>query len=165
MIYFPAKGLIPMGNPTDLFQKTCADIDRHSDSTSQRYGQLLNWQDLPNPFWHYGIGLSDLYIFDPVKRCAFQKKHAKFVLGIDSIAFPPTKTIERLKHVGVFADWNYNVAGWNCEHLSRLIATGQPRCYQSKPMWRLCNLTPEGDHKTARLVFEKYLDQVNPNLN
>jgi len=149
-----------------IFQSNFDEIDRHSDPTSQRYGILLNWQDLPNPVWHYGIGLSDRYIYDPVGRCVFEKKHAKLVLGIDSIAFAPAKTIERLKHaLCVFADWNYNITGWNCEHLSRLIATGQPRCYQSKPIWWLCNLTPDGDHKIARLVFENYLGQTNPELN
>jgi len=42
-----------------IFQSNFDEIDRHSDPTSQRYGILLNWQDLPNPVWHYGIGLSE----------------------------------------------------------------------------------------------------------
>jgi hypothetical protein len=29
------------------------------------YGRLFNWQNPPDPFWHYGIGLSDTHIFDP----------------------------------------------------------------------------------------------------
>ncbi|MGB7440079.1 MAG: hypothetical protein WA919_03350 [Coleofasciculaceae cyanobacterium] len=33
-------------------------------SRLREYGCLLNWQNPPDPFWHYGIGLSDTQIFD-----------------------------------------------------------------------------------------------------
>ncbi|WP_199336753.1 hypothetical protein [Oscillatoria sp. FACHB-1407] len=39
-------------------------IDRLTDPSSRRYGRLLNWQNPLDPFWHYGIGLSDTHIFD-----------------------------------------------------------------------------------------------------
>ena len=29
---------------------------------------MLPWQNVLDPFWHYGIGLSDLYIFDTGKE-------------------------------------------------------------------------------------------------
>lgn len=139
-----------------------SEIDRYSDPSSPSYGRLLHWQDLPNPVWHYGIGLSDRYIFDPIGLQAFTKKQARPVLGIDSIALSPEITIQRLKYaLTVFKDWRYNLLGWNCEHLSRLIATDQPRCYQSKPVWWMCNLTPEGDHKIARQVLTGYLKQIS----
>ncbi|TVQ53313.1 MAG: hypothetical protein EA366_13090 [Spirulina sp. DLM2.Bin59] len=136
------------------------DIDRLADPTSPRYGRLLQWKNLPNPVWHYGIGLSDSHIFDTGGILQpFEKHDAKPVVKIDSIAFTPDQTIQRLKDaLHVFADWQYNVLGWNCEHLSRLIATDQPRCYQSRPLWWLCNMTPEGDHKTARQLFQNYLE-------
>ena len=142
------------------------EINYLSNPSSQRYGRLLNWQNPPDPFWHYGIGLSDVYIFDTGQGLRpFEKKDAKFVLGIDSIAFKPERTIKRLKHaLDVFADWDYNLTGWNCEHLARLIATDQPRCYQSQPIWWLCNMTPDGDHKTAHWIFQDYLKRVDPSL-
>lgn len=142
------------------------EIDRLGNPSSQRYGRLLNWQNPPDPFWHYGIGLSDVYIFDTGQGLRpFDKKDAKLVVGIDPIAFEPKQTIKRLKHaLHVFADWDYNLTGWNCEHLARLIATDQPRCYQSKLIWWLCNMTPDGDHKTAHRIFQDYLKIVEPSL-
>lgn len=146
--------------------KTIEEIDCLANSTSRRYGRLLNWQNSPDPFWHYGIGLSDAHIFDTGRGlCVFEKREAKFVLGIDHIEIEPAETIERLKQaLHVFADWEYNLTGWNCEHLGRLVATDQPRCYQSLPLWWLCNMTPEGDHKTARQIFQDYLKEVEPLL-
>jgi hypothetical protein len=150
----------------EQIQKAIEEIDRMAVSSSQRYGRLLNWQNLPDPFWHYGIGLSDTHIFDTGRGLrSFERKEAKFVLGINSIAFTPEKTIERLKHaLYVFSDWEYTFTGWNCEHLGRLIATDQPRCYQSRPLWFLCNMTPKGDHKIAQQIFQDYLRQVDPDL-
>ncbi len=141
-------------------------IENFSDLSSKRFGRLLNWQNPPDPFWHYGIGLSDAYIFDTGQGlCPFKRGDAKFVIGIEGIAFKPEETIERLKHaLSVFSAWEYNFAGWNCEHLGRLIATDQPRCYQSSPLWWLCNMSPEGDHKNAKEIFRNYLLKVNPSL-
>ncbi|TBR58001.1 hypothetical protein BLD44_017710 [Mastigocladus laminosus UU774] len=48
----------------DQIDKTIEEIDRLTNPSSQRYGRLLNWQNPPDPFWHYGIGLSDMHIFD-----------------------------------------------------------------------------------------------------
>jgi hypothetical protein len=147
-------------------EKTIDTVERLVDPSSERYGRLLNWQNPPDPFWHYGIGLSDTHIFDTGQGlCPFERKEAKFVLGIDDIAFTPEQTIERVKQaLHVFADWEYTFTGWNCEHLGRLIATDQPRCYQSSFLWWMCNMSPEGDHKTAHQAFRDYLTRVNPNL-
>jgi len=151
---------------SDQVKKTMEEIDHLVDPSSNRYGKLLNWQNPPDPFWHYGIGLSDAHIFDPGQGlCPFERSEANFVLGIDHIAFSPNQTIKRLKHaLSVFADWEYTLSGWNCEHLGRLIATDQPRCYQSSPIWWLCNMTPEGDHKIAQQVFHSYLSTVDPDM-
>lgn len=142
------------------------EIDSLADPLSKRYGRLLNWQNSSDPFWHYGIGLSDTDIFDTgCGLSLFTRKEAKFVIGIDGIVFTPEQTIERLKHaLQVFANWEYTVPGWNCEHLGRLIATDKPRCYQSQPIWWLCDLTSEGDHKTAYKVFQDYLEKANSKL-
>lgn len=127
---------------------------------------LLNWRNPPDPFWHYGIGLSDSEIFDTGQGLSvFKREEAKLVIGIKDIAFSPDQVIRRLKHaLIVFKDWEYNYLGWNCEHLARLVSTGRPRCYQSKGIWMLCNMTPDGDHKSAREVFESYLESADPSL-
>ncbi|MBN8563428.1 MAG: hypothetical protein J0L70_23100 [Leptolyngbya sp. UWPOB_LEPTO1] len=150
----------------DRVAKAMEEIDRFANPSSERYGRLLNWQNPPDPFWHYGIGLSDTHIFDTGRGlCSFERLDAKLVIGVDHLVFTPEQTIERLKHaLHVFADWNYSLTGWNCEHLGRLIATDQPRCYQSKTIWWLCNMTIEGDHKTARQLFRDYLAKVEPSL-
>lgn len=147
-------------------EKKIAGIEHYADSKSARYGKLLNWQNSHDPFWHYGIGLSDTHIFDTGQGLEpFQKWDAKYVVGIDRIAFEPDLAIARLKHaLHVFASWEYNLFGWNCEHLGRLIATNKPRCYQSKPIWWLCDMTPEGDHRSARSIFDGYLKKHAPYL-
>lgn len=150
----------------EQIEKAIQEIDRLTHPASERYGRLLNWQNPPDPFWHYGIGLSDTHIFDTGRGlCPFARGEAKRVLGIDHLAFSPDQTIKRLKHaLHVFANWDYTFTGWNCEHLGRLIATDQPRCYQSSPLWWLCNMTPEGDHKTAHQIFRDYLQAIEPDL-
>lgn len=147
-------------------EETIALIESLIDPKSERFGCLLNWQNLPDPFWHYGIGLSDTYIFDTGQGLRpFAKEDANFVIGIEDIVFPPMQTIKRLKQaLYIFSDWKYNLMGWNCEHLARLIATDQPRCYQSRFMWWICNLTPSGDHKTAQHIFREHLLITDPSL-
>ncbi len=151
---------------TSPIEQAIETIERLSDPSSERFGRLLNWQNPPDPFWHYGIGLSDSHIFDTGQGlCAFKRADAKFVMGVDDLAFTPQQTIERLKHaLAVFSDWDYTLTGWNCEHLSRLIATDQPRCYQSSFLWWLCDISPEGDHKTALQTFKGYLLETAPEL-
>ncbi len=143
-----------------------AAIDQLGNPASNKYGKLLRWQNPWDPFRHYGIGLSDTHIFDTGQRlCPFERTDATVVTGIEHLAFPPTQTIKRLKHaLWVFANWDYNFLGWNCEHLSRLIATDQPRCYQSSPIWWLGNMTAEGDHKTALQIFHHHLRATEPDL-
>ena len=151
---------------SNFVEQKIAEIEHYADPTSPRYGKLLNWQN-GDPFWHYGIGLSDTHIFDTGQGLqTFERHDAKYVIGIDSIAFSPNIAIARAIHaLHVFHYWEYNFFGWNCEHLVRLIATDKPRCYQSKPIWFFCDLTPKGDHKTAREVFRKYLNKHAPHLN
>ncbi|MBW4672466.1 MAG: hypothetical protein KME60_34885 [Cyanomargarita calcarea GSE-NOS-MK-12-04C] len=147
-------------------EKTIETVECLVDPSSERYGRLLNWQNPPDPFWHYGIGLSDTHIFDTGQGlCPFERKEAKFVVGIDDIAFEPEQTIERLKQaLHVFSNWEYTFTGWNCEHLSRLIATDRPRCYQSSFLWWMCNMSPEGDHETAHQIFRDHLRRVDSSL-
>lgn len=147
-------------------EKRIEQIDCITTPSSWRYGRLLNWQNPLDPFWHYGIGLSDTHIFDTGAGLRpFERSEAKLVSNIEHIVFKPMHTIERLKRsLYVFSDWTYTFTGWNCEHLARLIATDQPRCYQSIPIWWLCNLTPKGDHKTAHQIFQDYLKKVDPSL-
>ncbi|NMF63114.1 hypothetical protein DP115_10120 [Brasilonema octagenarum UFV-OR1] len=156
-----------MSLSVEQVEKRIKEIECFIGPSSERYGRLLNWQNPPDPFWHYGIGLSDTHIFDTDRGlCPFERKEAKFVAGIDHIAFEPERIIERLKQaLHVFADWEYTIPGWNCEHLGRLIATDKPRCYQSRALWFLFDLTPEGDHKTAHQIFRAYLEKVAPSLN
>ena len=152
--------------PLQEIQKIIADIECLVDPLSDRYGRLLNWQNPPDPFWHYGIGLSDTHIFDTGQGLRpFERKEAKLVIGIDDIAFEPAQVIDRVKQsLHVFSDWEYNFVGWNCEHLGRLVATDRPRCYQSSFLWWMCNMSPDGDHKTAQQIFRDHLMGVPPNL-
>ena len=63
-------------------EKTIEAIDSLTDPSSNRYGRLLNWNNLPDPFWHYGIGLSDTHIFDTGQGLRpFERSKAKFVLS------------------------------------------------------------------------------------
>ncbi|MCG9889567.1 MAG: pentapeptide repeat-containing protein [Thermosynechococcaceae cyanobacterium MS004] len=152
---------------SEVFLDKVKEIYNYLDPNSQRYGRLLNWQNSSDPFWHYGIGLSDLYIFDTGRGLqSFERQDAKFVEGIESIAFSPQQTVERLTYAcHVFGSWSYSTLGWNCEHLARLIATDEARCYQSQFLWWLSDLTPNGEHKTARQIFREYLCKEAPHLN
>jgi hypothetical protein len=150
-----------------LSQNAIQEPKGRLDPKSKRYGCLLNWQNPSDPFWHYGIGLSDQYVFDTGKGLQpFEKKDAKIVEGIERIVFSPQQTIDRLIHArAVFGDWAYSGLGWNCEHLARLIATDEPKSYQCQWTWWLSDLMPNGEHKTARQVFREYLAQNAPELN
>jgi uncharacterized protein YjbI with pentapeptide repeats len=142
-------------------------INNFCNLSSQRYGRLLNWQNLPDPFWHYGIGLSDTHIFDTGAGLRpFERYDAKAVMGIEQIAFAPERTIERLKQaLCVFENWDYSFLGWNCEHFGRLIATDEPKCYQSSILWWLSGQTPDGQHKTAHSILRDHLNKIAPHLN
>jgi hypothetical protein len=136
------------------------DIESYSNPFSPRYGRLLNWPDAVWPIWHYGIGLSDTHIFDTgaVWR-AFEKVDAKFVIGVDHLHQPDKKVIARLKlAVQVFESWKYHFIGWNCEHLARLSATGEARCYAIGPIF---GLYPVGDgiNHDANRIFKESSDQ------
>ena len=141
-------------------------IDVCVDLGSNRCGRLLNWQNPGDPFWHYGIGISDKHVFDTGRGLrVFERSSCRNVIGVDSIHYPPIITIGRLKHaIDVFGGWRYSLIGWNCEHLARLIATNRPRCYQSKMVWWLAGLDAKGDHKIAKRVLENHLRMNAPEL-
>jgi hypothetical protein len=141
-------------------------IDMCIDFASTRCGELLNWQNHGDPFWHYGIGISDLHVFDTGRGLrVFERTNCLKVVGIDSIHYSPDITIGRLKHaMEIFSGWHYSLLGWNCEHLARLIATNRPRCYQSKLVWWLAGLDANGDHMIAKEVLGRYLRECAPEL-
>ncbi len=95
----------------------------------------------------------------------FERPSCLNVLGVDSIHYPPTITIGRLKHaIDVFGGWKYSLLGWNCEHLARLVATNRPRCYKSKLVWWMAGLDQNGDHKIARKILVNHLRMNAPEL-
>jgi hypothetical protein len=44
-----------MALPNRKIKEIIASIDQLIQPKDQRYGRLLNWQNLGDPFWHYGI--------------------------------------------------------------------------------------------------------------
>jgi uncharacterized protein YjbI with pentapeptide repeats len=164
---FEVKDFVNENNFPESIWSKIEEIDKLSDRNSQRYGRLLNWQNSPDPFWHYGIGLSDTHIFDTGAGLRpFERYDAKAVMGIEQIAFAPEQTIERLKQaLCVFENWDYSFLGWNCEHFGRLIATDEPKCYQSSILWWLSGQTPDGQHKTAHSILRAHFDKIAPHLN
>jgi hypothetical protein len=65
-------------------EQTITEINRLANPLSERYGRLLNWQNPSDPFWHYGIGLSDVHIFDTGRGLRpFERSEAKYVVGIE----------------------------------------------------------------------------------
>jgi len=157
-----------MGLSSIQIEERIRDIQGKVDPTSQFYGKLLNWW---NRNWHYGIGLSDRYIFDTGQGMhPFERSHvgARIVLNIDHIAFPPDQTIQRLIHaLRKFGWWNYGLLGWNCEHVARLVATDDPRCYelQNQP-WPIGFLIRGNKrHPHAKQDFRAYLAEHAPSLN
>lgn len=138
------------------------------DANSKYYGKLLNWKG-SDGFWHYGIGLSDQKIFDTGRGMKpFDSDHvkAKFVKGIDSIEFPPEKTIKRLLYaLKRFHQWEYGLLGWNCEHLARLVATNRAISYEVKKQpWPIPDLNHKGKHPHAKKDFHEYLSKVDSDL-
>ena len=134
------------------------DIEKYADPTSSRYGKLLNWPDPVWPIWHYGIGLSDTYIFDTGKGWqAFQRVDAKEVIGVDHLHLASADVIDRLKKaVECFKSWSYHLLGWNCEHMSRLVATQEARCYAIGPVLGL-RLAGDGVNHDADKLFAEYI--------
>ena len=149
-----------------LMTSQLVHIDNCADFASPKCGALLNWQNPGDPFWHYGIGLSGLHVFDTGRGLTvFERRNCLLVENVAHLHLPPRQVISRLKHALVaFADWNYSLLGWNCEHLARLIATNQPRCYQSRKVWWISGLTPTGDNPAALDVFNQYLAAHEPAL-
>jgi hypothetical protein len=79
------------------------NIDAHLDWSSNRCGRLLNWQKHPDPFWHYGIGLSDTMIFDTGGLSPFERDDAKLVILSEAESLPPGQVIRRLSHASTIS--------------------------------------------------------------
>ena len=140
-----------------------SDILKKADPESRFYGALLNWKG-DDGFWHYGIGLSDDYIFDTGRGLQpFAAKHvnAKFVEHVS--AYAPEQTLQRLIYaLECFNHWDYGLLGWNCEHLARLVATNEPISYEVKnQFWPIPELNHNGIHPTAKEEFEAYLENYS----
>ena len=142
------------------------EIRRAGNPESRRYGRLLNWTD--GLVWHYGIGLTDLLIFDTGKGMQVFRHRLppKHVLGVDDSHFNPEQTVERLIHaIQVFRQWDYGLLGWNCEHFARLVATDDPVSYEVlKQPWPIPALNHEGRHPTARRELRAHLRRHAPEL-
>lgn len=137
------------------------DMYNHIDSKSQFYGRLINWHS--KGVCHYGIGLSDDYLFDLGENLSvFHKNHRQITVS-GSKQFAPDVTIQRLAHaLRCFREWNYGLLGWNCEHYSRLVATNKAVSYQIKKS-PLAFLNHGGYHPNAVQLFTQYLNQLGLN--
>jgi len=126
---------------------------------SDYYGKLVNWHS--DGVWHYGIGLSDDYIFDLGGNLdVFEKGDRKISFVKEVRHFSPDQTIQRLAHaLSCFKDWHYGLLGWNCEHYSRLVATNVAICYQVKKS-PLAFLNHGGYHPTAVQDLTDYLNNL-----
>jgi len=133
-----------------------SEIKQLSDENNRFYGKLVCWQNpsWSDPFWHYGIGLSDTHVFDTGAALRPFKRPQDTHIVDDDKQFHPWCVIRRLQEaVTIFVDWRYHFLNWNCEHLARLVATGKPRSYQVKPIWFITACTPNGDHPTAKQAY------------
>ena len=155
---------MPLNN--DELEREIESIRNHCDPNSHFYGKLMNWTD--GMVWHYGIGLSDTYIFDTGEKLrAFPfVRVPKLVIGVDEALFSPAQTIERLIHaLRVFSRWGYGLLGWNCEHLARLVATDDPISFEvRKAPWPIPSLNHDGYHPTAKEELRSHLRKVAPEL-
>ncbi|GFE70045.1 hypothetical protein [Chroococcus sp. FPU101] len=132
------------------------DLRASVDSTSLYYGRLLEWQDfLTN---HYGIGLSNEYLFSTGEIFSVIKTEGKTIKLTPTPSLPPTIVIQRLIYaLDCFKNWHYGLLGWNCEHYSRLVVTNESLSYQvmySPLAW----LNHGGYHPTAVKDFNEYLN-------
>jgi len=154
-----------MGISPEQIEDRIKDIQSKIDPESIFYGKLLNWW---NRNWHYGIGLSDRWIFDTGQSMhPFECRNVgiRFVLNIDHISFPPDQTIHRLIHaIRRFGWWNYGLLGWNCEHFARLVATDEPVCYEilNQPWPISYFIRGNFRHPHAKQDFRVYLAEVDP---
>ena len=148
-------------NKDEIYYKI-KDIKKKLDSSSKYYGKLLEWKDSDIfGVLHYGIGLSDNQICSGGHYVTFNRKwNPDAHIVNNKISLDPDIVIDRLiAAVEAFKDWDYSVFGWNCEHAARLIAYGDPKCYQTIPIFFLCNQTRWGQHKTAKQHFTDYLNE------
>lgn len=114
------------------------------------YGRLVNWRR--DNRWHYGIGLSEEYIFDTGPALAAFEPEIPPTLVTNIIAFSPNETIHRLvTALTVFRDWTHRGSSWNDEHFARLVVTGEAMSYNCKTF-----LGP-GTHYLADEVFNAHV--------
>ena len=84
-------------------EQTIEEIDRMVNSSSERYGRLLNWQNPPDPFWHYGIGLSDTHIFDTGQGYAHLRElKQNLFLALTTLLFRPIEPLSGLGTLFMF---------------------------------------------------------------
>ena len=148
-------------NKDEIYYKKL-DIEKNADSESKYYGKLLEWKDRDIfGVLHYGIGLSDNKICSGGHYTTFHRKWNPdaHIINEDT-TFAPEIVMERLfAAIEAFKDWDYSILGWNCEHAARLITYNDPKCYQTIPIFFLCNQTRWGQHRTAKKHFAEYLNE------
>jgi len=147
---------------SQAYQKVL-EIYQVMDTKSQRFGRLLNWHE--GMSWHYGIGLSDTLIFDPVGKTIFEKNPSKAFDVPDVQKFTPQETIERLCYALVcFRKWHYSSTGWNDEHIARLVASDKAVSYEVKKcLFPIPQMNHDGWHPEAQRILQEFIEQ-NPNL-
>jgi len=131
------------------------EIKIRRDRTSQYYGRLLEWHsDFVN---HYGIGLSDQYLFSTGEYPAVIPTSKHPLKMTPTKALKPDLVMERLIYsLDCFKHWHYGLLGWNCEHYARLIATNQALSYSVKES-PLAFFNNGGYNPDAVRVFNEYL--------
>ncbi len=135
-------------------------LDVHADPESRYYGRLLSWFGSPGLAWHFGIGLSDSHFFNTGPQdwriLEMSAQQPTLVKGIPVVT--PVVVISRLEYaLHVFREWPYDLLRWNCEHLGRLVATGDPICYQVASAPLLSFWLQGGRHPTAKSRLESWL--------
>lgn len=139
--------------------KLAQEIKAEIDPNSKFYGRLLEWSDITN---HYGIGLSDKYLFSTGEFPALlpMLKYQDKLKLTPTKALKPNLVIERLIYaLDCFKTWHYGLLGWNCEHYTRLVATNQALSYQVK-LSPLAFLNNGGYNPDAVHVFNTYLSNL-----
>ena len=132
-------------------------IKKQINPNSKLYGRLLEWSDITN---HYGIGLSDDYLFSTGEFPAILETSNYKLKLTPCKALEGDLVIERLIYaLDCFKTWHYGLLGWNCEHYARLVATNEALSYQVK-LSPLAFLNNGGYNPDAVRVFSEYLQKL-----
>ncbi len=142
-------------------------LDVYTDPDSRYYGRLLCWFGSPGIAWHYGIGLSDSHFLNTGPQdwriLEMSSQRPTLVKGIPIV--PPGVVLARLQYaLHLFREWPYDLLRWNCEHLGRLVAIGDPVCYQVATVPLLSLWLKGGRHPTAGSQLENWLSLHAPHL-